>query len=115
MSFHVPEPARIGPADHPTLGSTYRVGNNGAFRLESPDPGWELWTIASDGTDAASPEGAGWEHVSVHAWNGKGRSRIPNWREMCFVKDLFWDPEDVVMQLHPARSQYDKNHPAVLH
>jgi hypothetical protein len=34
---------------------------------------------------------------------------------MCFVKDLFWEPEDCVMQLHPRRSEYINNHPYVLH
>jgi hypothetical protein len=113
MSFHVPEAARL--IDHPTMGSTFLDGHNGAFVLESPEPGWQLWTIASDGTDHGVPAAVGWEHVSVHAHNGKARSRIPSWREMVFIKETFWDPEDVVMQLHPARSQYINNHPAVLH
>lgn len=43
----------------------------------------------------------GWEHVSVsHA------SRTPTWDEMCFIKDLFWDAEDVVVQFHPKKSEY---------
>ena len=25
---------------------------------------------------------------------------------MCFIKDLFWDGEDVVVQYHPAKSEY---------
>lgn len=31
--------------------------------------------------------------------------RIPSWEEMCYVKDLFGEPEEAVMQLHPPRSQ----------
>ena len=34
---------------------------------------------------------------------------------MCHVKDLCWDAEDVVMQLHPRQSEYVNNHPHVLH
>lgn len=104
MSFHVPEYARI--RSHPQLGTTEADGNNGAFSMGSPEPGWDLWLIASDGE--------GWEHVSVHAWNGK-RERTPSWREMCFVKSLFWDPEDEAVQFHPAASEYVNCHPHTLH
>jgi hypothetical protein len=55
-------------------------------------------------------DGLGWEHVSVST-----PGRPPNWEEMCFVKDLFWAPDDVVMQLHPARSEYVNTHPHCLH
>jgi len=34
---------------------------------------------------------------------------------MAYVKDLCWDDEDVVMQLHPRKSEYVNNHPHVLH
>jgi hypothetical protein len=34
---------------------------------------------------------------------------------MAYVKDLCWDAEDVVMQLHPRKSEYVNNHPHVLH
>lgn len=54
--------------------------------------------------------GMGWEHVSISLKN-----RCPNWREMCFVKDFFWDPHEVVMQLHPAKSEYVNMHPNCLH
>lgn len=108
MAFHVPERARI--LTHPQLGSTRADGNNGAFIIESCEPGWQLWLICSDGED--------WEHVSVHAWRARGTGgqlRTPSWAEMCVVKDLCWDPEDVVMQLHPRRSVYVNVHPHVLH
>jgi len=55
-------------------------------------------------------DGLGWEHVSVST-----RGRPPNWEEMCAVKNLFWDPDDVVMQLHPARAEYVNLHPHCLH
>ena len=55
--------------------------------------------------------GGGWEHVSVSL----NRPRVPNWDEMCFVKEVFWEPEDCVVQYHPPASQYVNCHPHVLH
>jgi len=54
--------------------------------------------------------GGSWEHVSVSLKN-----RTPNWKEMCFIKDLFWDEEDCVIQYHPPKSKYVNNHKNVLH
>lgn len=50
------------------------------------------------------------EHVSVSLKN-----RCPNWEEMCFVKDLFWDEDEVVMQLHPAKRDHINNMATCLH
>lgn len=52
----------------------------------------------------------GWDHVAVSK-----RRHPPNWQEMCFVKDIFWDPEETVIQFHPPRSLYINQHPNVLH
>ena len=110
MSFHVPELAR--DTQHPMLGSTSADGNNGAFHVGSPEPGWRLALIASDGEE--------WEHVSVYAYRLMGRTgvpqmRTPTWKEMTFVKALCWDDEDVAVQFHPRRSEYVNCHPHVLH
>ncbi len=59
---------------------------------------------------ASNGELDGWEHVSVSL-----RQRTPNWKEMCFVKDLFWNPEDCVIQFHPPKSTYVNNHSFCLH
>jgi hypothetical protein len=104
MSFHVPEGYRLreGP-----LASDESYGNNGAFVLPGLH-GWKpLAIIASNGL--------GWEHVSVHALDASGRECTPTWSEMCRAKDAFWDSEDIVMQLHPRRSEYINEHPHVLH
>ena len=45
--------------------------------------------------------GGGWEHVSVCPSN-----RTPDWDEMNAIKDMFWNDDEVVMQLHPAKSNY---------
>ncbi len=51
-----------------------------------------------------------WEHVSVST-----PKQTPSWEAMCFVKDLFWGPEEVVMQLHPRQSEYVNRHKFCLH
>ena len=107
-SFHVPELARVTAG---VLGSDASCGNNGMFDLESPEPGWRLALICSDDSYASAE---GWEHVSVHAYRG-GQSRTPTWKEMCYVKRLCWDAEDVVVQFHPRESEYVNCHPNVLH
>ena len=104
--FCVPENARIIGGAGP-YNTTSQDGNNGVFAVNFDRPPFKpvmLQIIASDGM--------GWEHVSVKV---AGKDRCPRWEEMCHVKDLFWGPEDVVMQLHPAESEYVNNHPHVLH
>lgn len=70
-----------------------------------------LLVIANDG------EFYGWEHVSIHARdNGSpNRMRCPTWDEMDYVKRLFWNDDEAVMQLHPPRAQWVNNHAHVLH
>lgn len=126
--FHVPESARN--TTHPQLGTTAASGNNGAFDLESPEPGWRLALICSDGTEAPDMPDWQWEHVSVHAYReqrievvgllGRGskpglKQRTPTWKEMSYVKRLCWDGDDVVVQFHPRESEYVNCHPHVLH
>jgi hypothetical protein len=97
--FHVPNQYRI--RNHPLYGSDENYGNNGAFSLIHD--GYEFKIIASDGL--------GWEHVSVTI----NRNRCPSWEQMCFIKSIFWDPEDCVIQFHPPQSQYVNNHSYCLH
>ena len=78
----------------------------GAFLIPGPN-GVDLMIIASPGD---AHEGVPWEHVSVST-----RKRCPNWAEMSFVKDLFWNEEECVMQLHPPKSTWINNHPYCLH
>lgn len=54
--------------------------------------------------------GGGWEHVSVCPAN-----RCPDWEEMSQIKDMFWREDEVVMQLHPAKSNYVNIMPNCLH
>lgn len=86
--------------------STRYDGANGAFIIKGPTKEI-LRIIACDGTD---PDALEWEHVSISCG-----SRPPFWSEMCFVKNLFWEEEECVIQFHPPKSQYVNCHPFTLH
>ena len=100
--FSVPEKFRVTVGPMATNASDE---NNGCFVIEYGKV--FIYIIATDG--------AGWEHVSVHCQHKNGKQYIPTWEQMNLVKDLFWGDEDMVMQLHPAKSQYINNHPCTLH
>lgn len=85
-----------------------RFQDCGAFTIPGPCS-QELTVLATSGRDKASPTYP-WEHVSVST-----PRRCPNWIEMCFIKDLFWGPEECVLQYHVPASQQINNHPHCLH
>ena len=87
------------------LASDKSIGNRGRFIIPNPftrNGKPRLNIVASDG--------AGWDHVSVST-----EFRCPTWAEMCHVKNVFWDEDDVVMQLHPAKESYVNVHCYCLH
>jgi hypothetical protein len=83
------------------LGSDDSYGMVGAFHIPLPC-GLKAFVVSSDGM--------GWEHVSVSTGE-----RCLTWDEMCFIKDLFWNDDEAVMQLHPPKKDYVRNHPYCLH
>ena len=89
--------------DHPLMGPSPAGANYGAFNTGG------LQIISSGVPDPGDP-GEGWEHVSVSR-----RDRCPTWEEMCRVKDLFWLPEETVIQFHPKASKYKNVHKYCLH
>lgn len=97
--MRVPEQHRIRVG---RVGSDERNGNNGAFRVPLKTNKQTVHVIASD-------EG-GWHHVSVSR-----PDRCPTWAEMCEVKEMFFGPDEWVMQFHPAVSDYVNHHPFCLH
>lgn len=99
MAFKVPEQYRV---KNGAMGSDASIGNSGLFLIKTLKLPQQIRCIASDGM--------GWEHISVSLHN-----RCPTWEEMCFIKGLFWDEDDCVMQLHPPKSEYVNNHPYCLH
>jgi hypothetical protein len=101
--FKVPNQFRV--KDHLNL-TLEEYGNNGYFLIpyskRVKDIG--LWCVASDGAD--------WEHVSVTV---RGVKRCPTWEEMNHIKKWFWGDDDIVVQFHPAKSDYISSHPYCLH
>lgn len=81
-----------------------RGAQHGAFSVVGPRG--QVLAILSSGSDNET----GWEHVSVSL-----QHRTPNWQEMCWVKDMFWTEDEVVIQYHPARAEYVNLHPYCLH
>lgn len=98
--FKVPEKYRMKIKNDPYY-SDITYGNNGKFFIPINKKD-KLQCVASDGL--------GWNHVSVSLPH-----RTPTWKEMCLVKDSFWDESDCVLQFHPPKSAYVNNHPHVLH
>lgn len=81
-------------------------GDSGSGCFKVFVAGRSFFVIASNG--------GGWDHVSVTPCNRK-RQTCPTWDEMCAIKDMFFEPEEGVVQYHPAKSQYVNNHPYCLH
>lgn len=83
------------------MASDKSYGNNGAFFI--PGPCKELLKVI------VSDQG-GWDHCSVSL-----ETRTPTWKEMCFIKELFWNLDETVIQYHPPEVDYVNVHPFVLH
>lgn len=105
MKKVLPDKLELGRIVRGDYASTKASGPYGAFIIFGPC-GQDLKIISS----GACNESEGWEHVSISV-----RQRPPNWQEMCFVKDLYWEPEECVLQFHPPHSEYVNNHPFCLH
>jgi hypothetical protein len=73
-----------------------------------------LRVIVTDGAVDELPEHLHWEHVSVTGLK-KGKPHTPTWEEMCYIKKLFFDDDDCVMQLHPPASDHINIHNNCLH
>lgn len=88
------------------LGSDDTLGMTGSFYIPLKT-GARAFVISSEGMEQYP-----WEHVSVSILKQK---RCPTWEEMCFLKDLFWEEEEAVLQIHPPKSEYVNNHEYCLH
>lgn len=95
-------------------------GLNGIFTVKGPSGALEVAGATAEGPQVLAVNGmrtvrhlsTGWEHVTVE---GVHPNRTPTWDDMAFVKDLFWRPEEWVVQYHPAHSEYVKASPHRLH
>lgn len=72
----------------------------------------ELWRAGKRYGTVIWSNGGGWEHVSICPYK---HSYTPAWDDMCALKDMFFLPEEVVIQYHPAKSEYVNNMPNCLH
>ncbi len=52
-----------------------------------------LWSYNEDG----------YEHVSISHGNTKV---MPTWEQMCELKEVFFYPEEMAVQIHPRESEY---------
>ena len=96
---------------HGPMASTTEMGNYGAFMVSYGKDTLGVVVSASWTSDESpSGEAVPWEHVSVSLPH-----RTPTWEEMCFVKDLFFRDDEVVVQFHPRKKDYVNHHPYCLH
>lgn len=102
----VPERYRVLNGE---MGSTADFGANGLFIIpHQMIDKYEYVCICGDGN--------GWDHVSVSIRSTVRKvERCPTREEMCFIKSLFWDDDEIVIEYHPAKSDCISNHPFVLH
>lgn len=57
-----------------------------------------------------SSNGAGWDHVSVSV-----AGRCPTWDEMHWIRKLFFEPNETVIQIDPPEHDYVSFHRHTLH
>lgn len=87
--------------------------NNLIIRSTAPDGGCgEIWRAGKPFASVIWSNGGGWEHVSMAPYD---RRRVPTWDEMCRLKDMFFHDDEVVVQFHPAKSDYVNNLSNCLH
>ena len=53
--------------------------------------------------EVIASNGGGWDHVSVYPLHQK---HTPSWDVMCILKDMCFNDDEVVMELHPAKKDY---------
>lgn len=103
MRLIVPDEVERGRIRHGALATGPMNGFNGAFVIKAPFA--RLRVISTDGAN-----GDGWEHVSVSLMY-----RCPTWEEMDFIKRLFWNDDEVVVQYHVNNEEKVNVHPFCLH
>ncbi len=110
---------------HPIAGDSPAGAPWGMFAI----PHCEQWqrvqfdahyiVCAADGEDLPDGSGgSGWDHISVHVRQTKGKKLIqstPTWDDMEHLRSLFFDDDETVMQLSVPRTDHINVHPHVLH
>ena len=76
------------------FGAMVQLLSTGKNRMATVQGSWGCW----------------WDHISVSFTN-----RTPTWDEMAEVKKMFFRPDEVCFQIHPAEDDYVNYHPYCLH
>lgn len=53
--------------------------------------------------EVIASNGGGWDHVSIYPLHQK---HTPSWDVMCILKNMCFNDDEVVMELHPAKKDY---------
>lgn len=93
FKHRIPNP--VGKSDH----------DHGVFKFEFRTSQGKLASVK-----VIAATGIGWDHVSVSK-----RKSCPTWEEMNYIKDLFFEEDEVVMQLHVAKTSHINLHEYCLH
>lgn len=83
-------------------------GDDGA-RYEIPIP-HQFTSKAGRYYTVIASWGEGWDHVSVST-----PTRCLSWMEMEYIRRVFFEDHETVMQIHPPVSDYVNVHPYCLH
>ncbi len=65
--------------------------------------GWVKWQGFEGSVIWGYRENGLMEHVSV---SHHKRKILPTWDDMCRLKDIFFRPDEMVVQIHPAADRY---------
>ena len=71
-----------------------------------------IYTVYNFQGSIICSKGAGWEHVSVSPFK---KRYIPTWEDMCYLKDICFNEDEAVIQIHPPKNQYVNNSVNCLH
>jgi len=101
--------------DRGEFGSSPAGARYGAFIIPVPGAKPQAFVLIVD--DGGGEIATGWEHVSVHVAIDPvlHMHRCPTWSEMCLVKGLFWENDEVVVQYHIDNEAKVNVHPTTLH
>jgi hypothetical protein len=85
---------------------------HGLFKLRCPATNRWLTVLvgSSDGWEEMGLLLPAWDHVSV-----SGQLRTPDWDEMRWVAEQFFEDDECLVQFRPARADYIDCHPHTLH
>lgn len=75
--------------------------------------GFRLITLRNDTPiSVIVSKGAGWEHASFAPLE---ENSILSWEDMCYFKDMIWNSDEAVIQIHPPKDEYVNNKNNCLH